>query len=94
MRVRAPQDFLGGLSGVDSSSGADDANRAGDYAELQVGPAFTQMQTFDLPANATLEWTEFFGVFNAAPASSSAAALQSDDYGEAIGVSQTASQPV
>jgi hypothetical protein len=35
------QDFLGGISGPDPIP---DSARVGDYAELQVGPAFTQMQ--------------------------------------------------
>jgi hypothetical protein len=46
---RFMQDFLGGLSGPEPAS-----DRSGDYAELQVGPAFTQFQTFDLPAETTL----------------------------------------
>jgi len=35
----------------------------GDYAELQVGPAPTQMQTFSLAKNSTKEWTEVFTAF-------------------------------
>lgn len=34
--------------------------RTGDYTELQVGPAPTQMQTFQLKKNSKLEWTEWF----------------------------------
>jgi hypothetical protein len=55
------QDFLGGISGPEPT------DRTGDYAELQVGPAFTQMQTFDVDASTTLEWTEFFGIFEGDP---------------------------
>lgn len=79
---RFMQDFLGGLSGVEPAA----EGRVGDYAELQVGPAFTQMQTFDLPANATLEWTEFFGAFVPDADAGDTDALQSEDYGEAVGV--------
>jgi len=43
------QDFLAG--GV---------YRGGDYTELQIGPARTQMQTFPLPANSEKRWTEYF----------------------------------
>lgn len=57
---RFMQDFLGGISGPDAIP--DDA-RVGDYAELQVGPAFTQMQTWDLPAASTVEWSEYFSAF-------------------------------
>merc|ERR1719223_385597 len=35
----------------------------GYYAELQVGVAPTQMQTFAVPKNATIEWTEWFKGF-------------------------------
>lgn len=38
--------------------------RQGDYTELQVGPAPTQMQTFPVPSNSVTQWTEWFkGVF-------------------------------
>eukprot|EP00947_MAST-08B_sp_MAST-8B-sp1_P005888 g5888.t1 len=39
--------------------------REGDYTELQVGPAPTQMHTFPIAANSTYEWSEFFKGFNA-----------------------------
>jgi len=74
---RFMQDFLGGRSAADTSTGD---VRSGDYAELQVGPAFTQFQTFDLPESSTIEWTEFFGAFEG-----DAATLQSTDYGVAVG---------
>ena len=45
-----------------------------------MGPAFTQFQTFDLPAGTTLEWTEVFGAF-----SGDAKSLQSEAYGVAVG---------
>ena len=38
--------------------------RAGDYTELQVGPAPTQMQTFSMPKHSKLEWTEWFHGFH------------------------------
>ena len=76
---RFMQDFLGGISGAAPIA---DADRTGDYAELQVGPAFTQMQTFDVnPGNAQAEqWTEFFGAFDGSPA-----VLLGDDYNAALG---------
>ncbi len=58
---RFMQDFLGGISGPDPIP--DDA-RVGDYTELQVGPAFTQMQTWDLPAASAVEWSEYFSAFD------------------------------
>ena len=45
-----------------------------------MGPAFTQMQVFDVPRNATMEWTEFFGAFDG-----DAEALHSEAYGAATG---------
>jgi hypothetical protein len=65
---------LGGLSGP-----APAADRSGDYMELQVGPAYTQFQTFDLPSDATLEWTEVFGAFEG-----DSAQLHSTAYGDAV----------
>lgn len=51
---RFMQDFLGGgeVARLD--------NRRGDYTELQIGPAPTQMQTFPLPAFDTFEWTDYY----------------------------------
>ena len=46
---RFMQDFLAG-----------GRERQGDYTELQVGVAPTQLQTFSLPAQTTKEWTEWF----------------------------------
>lgn len=37
----------------------------GDYTELQVGPAFTQMQTFDV--GAKFSWNEYFSAFTGDP---------------------------
>ena len=51
---RFMQDFLAG--GV---------YRGGDYTELQVGPAITQMQQFSLPNQSNKHWTEFFKGFDA-----------------------------
>jgi hypothetical protein len=48
--------------------------------ELQVGPAFTQFQTFDLPQDTTLEWTEVFGAFQG-----DSTKLLSSDYSDAVG---------
>ena len=70
------QDFLGGISGPDFIP---DSERVGDYAELQVGPAFTQMQTFDVPSGAPVEWTESFSALDGDPA-----VLLGDDYGAAL----------
>jgi len=36
----------------------------GYYAELQVGPAPTQMQSFPIPKNSIREWTEWFKGFD------------------------------
>ena len=63
------QDFLAG--------GATDA-REGDYCELQVGPAPTQMQTFPLPGGETIEWTEFFKAYT------DTSATLTGDYGAAL----------
>jgi len=49
---RFMQDFLAG-----------GGKRQGDYTELQVGPAPTQMQNFPVPKNSILEWTEWFKGF-------------------------------
>lgn len=43
------QDFLAG-----------GGKRLGDYTELQVGPAPTQMQNFPVPAFSITEWTEWY----------------------------------
>ena len=50
---RFMQDFLAG-----------GGKRQGDYTELQVGPAPTQMQNFPVPKNSIIEWTEWFKGFN------------------------------
>ena len=73
---RFMQDFLGGISGAAPIA---DADRVGDYAELQVGPAFTQMQNFDVPSSAPVQWTESFSAFDGNPA-----VLLGDDYGAAL----------
>lgn len=49
---RFMQDFLAG-----------GGKRQGDYAELQIGPAPTQMQNFAVPKNSIREWTEWFKGF-------------------------------
>ena len=46
---RFMQDFLAGGK-----------ERQGDYTELQVGVAPTQLQTFAMPAGSSREWTEWF----------------------------------
>mmetsp|Transcript_25522 Transcript_25522/g.52321 ORF Transcript_25522/g.52321 Transcript_25522/m.52321 type:complete len:686 (+) Transcript_25522:83-2140(+) len=76
---RFMQDFLGGLSGPEPTD-EDGGRRQGDYMELQVGPAFTQFQTFDLPRDTTLEWSEVFGAFQG-----NVTSLASPDYGDAVG---------
>ncbi len=45
----------------------------------QVGPAFTQMQTFDVPSGAPIEWSEYYGAFRGDPA-----VLLGDDYDAAL----------
>lgn len=49
---RFMQDFLAG-----------GGKRQGDYTELQIGPAPTQMQNFPVPKNSIREWTEWFKGF-------------------------------
>eukprot|EP01038_Epipyxis_sp_PR26KG_P014959 gene14959-20124_t len=51
---RFMQDFLAG-----------GGKRQGDYTELQVGPAPTQMQNFAVPKQSIIEWTEWFKGFTA-----------------------------
>lgn len=46
---RFMQDFLAG-----------GGKRQGDYTELQVGPAPTQMQNFPVPKLSSQQWTEWF----------------------------------
>lgn len=53
---RFMQDFLAGGRTPD---------RSGDYTELQVGPAPTQMQNFPVPKNSQMQWTEWFKAFQA-----------------------------
>lgn len=53
---RFMQDFLAG-----------GGHRQGDYTELQVGPAPTQMQNFPVPKNSIKQWTEWFKGFYADP---------------------------
>jgi hypothetical protein len=60
---RFMQDFLGGISGPGPIP---DGARVGDYTELQVGPAFTQMQTFDVATQ--FSWSEYFSGFVGDPA--------------------------
>jgi hypothetical protein len=50
---RFMQDFLAG-----------GGKRQGDYAELQVGPAPTQMQNFPFAKNSVKQWTEWFKGFD------------------------------
>lgn len=69
---RFMQDFL--------SANAPD--RAGDYAELQVGPAPTQMQTWPLPKNSKFEWTEFFKAWM--PDAKTISRLRGRDYDDAL----------
>lgn len=69
---RFMQDFLSGFP----------ENRAGDYAELQVGPAPTQMQSWPLPKNTIIEWTEHFKAWS--PTAEEKTRLQHSDYDEAL----------
>lgn len=66
---RFMQDFLAG-----------GGKRQGDYTELQVGPAPTQMQNFPVPNNSIREWTEWFKGFNG-----NEAVLRGEDYNAALG---------
>merc|ERR1711871_718156 len=66
---RFMQDFLAG-----------GGKRQGDYTELQVGPAPTQMQTFALPKDSTMVWTEWFKGFNG-----DSSLLKSNEYPQALG---------
>jgi len=65
---RFMQDFLAG-----------GGKRQGDYTELQVGPAPTQMQNFPVPKNTVLEWTEWFKGFDG-----DVSVLRGDDYQKAL----------
>mmetsp|Transcript_28353 Transcript_28353/g.62805 ORF Transcript_28353/g.62805 Transcript_28353/m.62805 type:complete len:740 (-) Transcript_28353:392-2611(-) len=65
---RFMQDFLTG-----------GGKRQGDYAELQVGPAPTQMQNFPVPANSQKQWTEWFKGFEGEPD------LLRGEYADALG---------
>ena len=65
---RFMQDFLAG-----------GGKRQGDYTELQVGPAPTQMQTFALPKDSSMQWTEWFKGFNG-----DTAKLKSNEYSNAL----------
>jgi hypothetical protein len=70
---RFMQDFLAG-----------GGKRQGDYTELQVGPAPTQMQTFPLPKQSVLEWTEWFKGFDG-----DIATLRGSDYQAALDAIET-----
>lgn len=67
---RFMQDFLAG-----------GGKRLGDYAELQVGPAPTQMQNFPVPRNSALQWTEWFKGFDGDKNT-----LMGEDYSAAVGL--------
>ena len=43
----------------------DKMTHEGGYVELQVGPARTQMHTFPVPAESSIEWTEHFKAWQA-----------------------------
>ena len=47
----------------------------------QVGPAPTQMQTFPVPKNSVLEWTEWFKGFDG-----DVSVLRGSDYNAALGL--------
>lgn len=70
--ARFMQDFL--------SANAPD--RQGDYAELQVGPAPTQMQNWPLPKHSVKQWTEFFKAWM--PDTETIAKLQNSNYSIAL----------
>lgn len=65
---RFMQDFLAG-----------GGKRQGDYTELQVGPAPTQMQNFPVPKGSITEWTEWFKGFDG-----DASTLRGPDYQAAL----------
>jgi hypothetical protein len=65
---RFMQDFLAG-----------GGKRQGDYTELQVGPAPTQMQNFAVPKQSQQQWTEWFKGFYG-----DEAVLRGEDYDAAL----------
>lgn len=65
---RFMQDFLAG-----------GRRREGDYTELQVGPAPTQMQNFPVPKRSVMQWTEWFKGSEMNPE-----IMRGDDYQAAI----------
>lgn len=67
---RFMQDFLAG-----------GGKREGDYTELQVGPAPTQMQNFPVPKGSITEWTEWFKGFDG-----DVSVLRGKDYQAALDV--------
>jgi len=67
---RFMQDFLAG-----------GGKRQGDYTELQVGPAPTQMQNFAVPKKSSQQWTEWFKGFVG-----DETVLRGDDYDAALGL--------
>jgi len=66
---RFMQDFLAG-----------GGRRQGDYTELQVGPAPTQMQSFPVNKRSELQWTEWFK-----GAEMDLETMRGPDYGAALG---------
>ena len=55
------------------------SNGKGDYTELQIGPAPTQMQNFPVKANEVFQWTEWFKPFMG-----NMSQLHSDNYTESL----------
>jgi hypothetical protein len=76
---RFMQDFLSGVSGSPPTN-----IRPGDYTELQTGVAPTQMQTFPVPSQGTIQFTEWFKSFNG-----STSKLFSNTYSDALGEMNT-----
>ena len=63
-------------------SGCSAYKHEGQYTELQIGPAPTQMHTFPVPASSTREWTEWFKAMD--PAVTNATRMHSPNYDEPL----------
>lgn len=63
----AATDYAGKLSNPNHYSPWDGHERAGDYTELQVGPAASQEHVFPVVGNSEYQWTEWFAGWQADP---------------------------
>eukprot|EP00040_Diaphanoeca_grandis_P036779 m.236262 g.236262 ORF g.236262 m.236262 type:complete len:794 (-) comp33683_c0_seq2:399-2780(-) len=78
-------DRIGQWSQDWESGHLNDTSHKGNYIELQIGPAPTQMQTFSHPSNTSIEWTEYILPMTGADADK----LHAEDYRTAITEVQT-----